>query len=86
MYIGETEDLEKRLSGPRKEIPNWTHYSYFKLPSSVNNFHRQQLETMMIRAFAHVLPNETGLHFADDGDLSEGEPLSLVNKKIDRKG
>lgn len=76
-YIGEADSLIKRLSGDRKEIPNWTHYRFDSLPNGLTRQQRVAIERLMIRSFASFLPN---LKMVDSMSVSD---YTLVNKKID---
>jgi len=76
-YIGEAKKLKTRLTQDRPEIPNWTHFRYSVLPPELSPF-RVQLERMVIRDFASILPSSK-LGF-DSIKISE---CQFKNKKID---
>lgn len=78
-YVGEAKNLKSRLSQYRQEIPNWTHFRYSVLPPELAPF-RLQLERMVIRDFASILPSSK-LGF-DSIKISE---CIFKNKKIDTK-
>ena len=76
-YIGEAKKLKTRLTQDRPEIPNWTHFRYSVLPPELSPF-RVQLERMVIRDFASILPSSK-IGF-DSIKISE---CQFKNKKID---
>ncbi len=77
IYIGETENLAKRRSGESPEIPNWTHYRVDVLPPDFNKEMRLQIERLMIRTLASLIPNSQGIESQKISDFI------LTNKKID---
>lgn len=77
-YIGEAQDLVKRLSQRYPSIPNWDFYRYDVLPTQLQD-HRVAIERMLIRGFAELLENKSGI---------EGKRISdykLANDRIDSK-
>lgn len=77
LYIGESETI-KRILQPRSEIPNWDYFRIDFLPIWISRNQRLELERLMIRSFAAVLPNHRPIKFMN---ISE---YNLANKKIDR--
>tara|TARA_B100001123_G_scaffold106380_1_gene123725 strand:+ start:696 stop:1589 length:894 start_codon:yes stop_codon:yes gene_type:complete len=78
IYVGEARDLRKRLRSRYPSIPNWTHYRYDVLPSDTPDDMRVSIERMVIRSYASLLQNKSGI---DTKDISS---YSLANDKIDR--
>ena len=87
LYIGEAEDLQKRVKADRKvdnhpTIVNWDKYRYGILPSVGNKKkdreNRISIERMLISDLASLLQNDK---IDDTLDISE---YRLVNAKIDR--
>ena len=76
IYIGEAEDLKKRLRTHFK-LNSWTHYRYDKLPNSVNKTKRVALERMVIRSYASMLRNKSDVTSFDISNYH------LENTKID---
>jgi hypothetical protein len=76
-YIGEARDLVKRLLQPHPSIPDWDYFRYDVLPPALDPY-RVALERMLIRDFAAVLSNTTGIGFRDIG------AHALANDKVDR--
>lgn len=78
IYFGEAISLKKRLSGSRPEIPNWTHFRYDVLPSSLSEY-RVDIERMIIRQLASLFENKKNLHLKNTVSS-----FKLMNKKIDK--
>ena len=78
IYVGEARDIRKRLRSRYPSIPNWTHYRYDVLPSNTPDELRVAIERMLIRSYASLLENKSGI---DTKDISG---YSLANDKIDR--
>ena len=78
IYVGEAKDIRKRLRNRYPSIPNWTHYRYDVLPSDTPDDMRVSIERMVIRSYASLLQNKSGI---DTKDISS---YSLANDKIDR--
>jgi len=76
-YVGEAGDLVKRLLQPHPSIPDWDYFRYNVLPSALDS-HRVTLERMLIRDFAAILANTTGVGCRDIGGCS------LTNDRVDR--
>ena len=62
IYVGETgQDLKIRLADKEHYknagIPNWTHYRFEVLPSSIDTKARKEIEDMTIRAYATLFSN-----------------------------
>jgi hypothetical protein len=53
IYVGEAVSLKARLTGPRPEIPEWTHFRYDVLPALLEPF-RVEIELMLISAFMNL--------------------------------
>jgi hypothetical protein len=77
LYVGEAEDLVRRLFGPHPSIPNWNYFRYDVLPPVLDPF-RVALERMLIRAFATVLENKGGIRWIEIGGCT------LANDRVDR--
>jgi len=77
IYVGEARDIRKRLRSRYPSIPNWTHYRYDVLPSDTPDELRVAIERMLIRSYASLLKNKSGI---DTKDISG---YSLANDKID---
>ena len=75
-YIGEADRLVQRFRGEHPSIRNWNFYRYDVLPEALREF-RVQLERMMIRSFAAVLPNNR------DIPMKEISGFRLANDRID---
>ena len=78
IYVGEARDIRKRLRSRYPSIPNWTHYRYDVLGSNTPDELRVAIERMLIRSYASLLKNKSGI---DTKDISG---YSLANDKIDR--
>lgn len=76
-YVGEAQDLVKRLSQSHPSIPDWDYFRYDVLPPVLEPY-RVALERMLIRDFAAVLGNMTGIESRDIGGHA------LTNDKVDR--
>ena len=77
LYVGEAENLIKRLSSGHKTIPGWDYYRYNNLPKSLAP-HRVALERMIIKDYAALLNNKKGI---ESKNISK---YQLVNDKIDK--
>ncbi len=77
IYVGQAEDLIKRLSQLHPTIPNWTYYRYNILPLQFVK-HRELLERMIIRDFAALFKNKKSI------PVFEPSIYTLVNDKIDK--
>jgi hypothetical protein len=75
-YVGEAEDLVKRLLQPHTSIPDWELFRYDVLPHELAPY-RVVLERMMIRDFAAVLKNKRQVPSHEIGDCE------LANDKVD---
>jgi hypothetical protein len=83
LYVGMAENLTKRVTENRPEIPNWTHYRYDVLPYAFDDKIRHAIEKMVIRAMASLLKNQpVNGKSIDSIELSE---YTLVNKQISPK-
>ena len=78
IYIGEAQNLIKRLRQHFKGNTNWEFYRYDKLPDSVNSNVRMNIERMIIRSFASLMKNKAEI---DNFDIST---YYLKNSKIDK--
>lgn len=76
LYIGEAQNLLKRLSQPYPTIKNWDYFKYNVLPDKLAPF-RVVLERMVIRDLACLLKNKRDVHCIS---ISE---YSLANDRID---
>ena len=77
LYIGEADRLVQRLQAGHPLIKNWDFYRYDVLPEELRKF-RLDLERMIIRNFATVLPNKRNIQMKT---ISE---FQLANEKIDQ--
>ena len=77
-YVGEAQDLVKRLSQRYRCIPNWNFYRYDVLPAQLKDF-RVAIERMLIRGFAELLENKSGIECKRISDYK------LANDRIDTK-
>lgn len=77
LYIGEAQNLVKRLSQEYSSIPKWEYFKYNVLPDSLSTF-RVQLERMMIRDFAAILPSKR------DQSCIAISDFRLANDKINK--
>jgi len=81
IYVGETsQDLKTRLSDKQfylnAGIPDWTHYRFEALPSSIDTKARKEIEHLSIRSYASLFSNTKDLK---SFKISE---YKLVNKDI----
>ncbi len=85
-YIGEAQDLLKRVKEGRSEIPGWDYFRYDVLPATYTDRDRLEIERMIIKSFCMLMKqgrrnpaftNKTCEKF----QFSE---YTLVNEKIDR--
>ncbi len=76
LYIGEAKRLVKRLQEKHPTIENWNFYRYDVIPQALGKF-RVDLERMVIRNFATVLPNKRDIKSMAISDFR------LANDKID---
>lgn len=77
-YVGEAQDLVKRLSQRYPSIPNWDFYRYDVLPIQLMD-HRVAIERMLIRGFAEILESKSGIECKRISDYK------LANDRIDTK-
>ena len=77
LYVGEAQDLIKRLGQTYRSIPHWNYYKYNVLPDSLSSF-RVQLERMLIRDLSTMLPSNR------KGDCIAISDYKLANEKIDK--
>lgn len=76
LYIGES-DHNMRLISKRPEIPNWDYFRVDFLPEWMTRGQRLELERLVIRSIAALLPNYKKIHTMAITNYH------LVNKKID---
>jgi len=76
LYVGEAENLLRRIKAGHDLIQGWDFYRYDQLPPMTKT-QRVALERMMIRAFASVLGNMRGIPTLEISDYR------LVNERID---
>jgi hypothetical protein len=76
LYIGEAQDLIRRLSQPYPTIKDWDYFRYSVLPDKLAPY-RVVLERMLIRDFASLLRNKKEVKCISISDYS------LANDKID---
>lgn len=81
IYVGETgQDLKIRLSDKEHYksagIPNWTHYRFEVLPTSIDTKARKEIEDMTIRAYATLFSNTRDINSFKISNYK------LVNRKI----
>ena len=79
LYVGETDDLVRRLSQPYTAIPNWDYFRYDVLP---NEFapSRVLIERMLITDYAYLLRNNR-----KEIKCISISDYKLANEKIDKK-
>ena len=77
IYVGEGEDLIRRLQAGHSMIPNWTHYRYDVLPKGVSKDGRLAIERIVIRSHASLFENKR------DVESIKISGYRLVNRKID---
>ena len=76
LYIGEAQDLIKRLSQPYPTIKDWDYFRYNVLPDKLAPY-RVVLERMLIRDFASLLTNKKDVKCISISDYC------FANDKID---
>jgi hypothetical protein len=76
LYVGEAQDLIRRLSQPYPTIKDWDNFRYNVLPDKLVPY-RVVLERMLIRDFASLLRNKKDVKCISISDYS------LANDKID---
>jgi hypothetical protein len=76
-YMGEAENLVKRLLQPHSSIEGWDFFRYNVLPQALAPY-RVAIERMLIRDFAAILKNKRDIPWYDLGGCC------LANDKIDR--
>ena len=69
IYVGMAENVTKRVTENRPEIPGWTHYRFDTLPTVFDNNTRHAIEKMVIRSVASLLSNKP----------TNGQPISSMN-------
>ena len=77
LYVGEAKDLIARLKQEYPSIPDWDYYRYEALPEELEPY-RVELERMVIRALAALLPNKKNVPSLEISDFR------LANEKIDK--
>ena len=77
IYIGEADDLKRRLKQTYNSIKNWNYYKYSTLGKEFKKKHRVAIERMLIRDFASLLDNKSNIEYKK---ISE---YKLANDKID---
>ncbi len=77
IYIGEADNLVKRLLQPHPSIPNWNFFRYDVLPEGLRPY-RVALERMLIREFAAVLKNKRAVAWREIAGWV------LANDRVDR--
>jgi len=78
LYIGEAEELVKRLNQRYSSIPKWNYYRYDVLPPQLSSY-RVAIERMLIRGFAEILQSKSNIECLKISDYM------LANDKIDVK-
>lgn len=76
-YMGEAENLVKRLLQPHSSIEGWNFFRYNALPRTLAPY-RAAIERMLIRDFAAILKNKRDIPWHDLAGCC------LANDKIDR--
>jgi hypothetical protein len=76
LYVGEAQELVRRLSQPYPTIKDWDYFRYNVLPDKLAPY-RVVLERMLIRDFASLLKNNKDVNCISISDYS------LANDKID---
>jgi len=61
IYIGEANNLVKRLKGNHPTIKDWNYYRYEILPKEITEEQRLTLERMLIRYLASLLKNKANI-------------------------
>jgi len=83
IYVGMAENLTKRVTENRPEIPHWTHYRYDSLPGAFDGKVRHAIEKMVIRSMASLFENNpTNGKRIDSKRISE---YKLVNRQVSQK-
>jgi hypothetical protein len=77
VYLGEADNLVKRLLQPHLSIPEWDFFRYNVLPGTLAPY-RIAIERMIIRDFAAILDNKREIPWPDLAGCC------LANDKIDR--
>jgi hypothetical protein len=77
IYIGEAEDMVKRLMQPHPSIPDWEYFRYNVLPDGLSKY-RVGIERMVIRDFAAICHNKRGCEWRDISGYQ------LANDKVDK--
>jgi hypothetical protein len=77
VYAGVAKDLVKRLAQDHPSIPAWDYFRYDQLPAGLTEY-RENIERMMIRYLASLLPNEQNI------PSFEISTYRLANLRIDR--
>ena len=72
------QKFTKRFNSERHEIPGWDYYRIDKLPVEFNRIMRLDIERLIIRSLAALLPNSQGIKSKKISDYK------IVNKKIDQ--
>jgi hypothetical protein len=76
LYVGEAQDMIKRLFQPYPTIKDWNYFRYSVLPDKLSPY-RVMLERMLIRDLASLLKNKKDVKSISISDYS------LANDKID---
>lgn len=83
LYVGMAENLTKRVTENRPEIPGWTHYRFDTLPTVFDSNTRHAIEKMIIRSVASLLTNNpTSGQKIPTMNISNFE---FVNRQISQK-
>jgi len=83
IYVGMAENLTKRVTENRPEIPQWTHYRYDSLPRAFDEKVRHAIEKMVIRSMASLFENNpTNGKKIDSKRISD---YKLVNRQVSQK-
>jgi len=78
IYIGEAQDLIKRLQQHFKQPHKWEYYRYDKLPNKTSSGMRINIERMLIRSYASMFSNKANIN---NFNISN---YKLKNSKIDK--
>jgi hypothetical protein len=76
IYVGEANNLVKRLTNGHPDITDWDYYKYNVLPPALVDY-RLAIERMTIRDMAALLANKQGIPYIAISNYS------LANRKID---
>jgi hypothetical protein len=76
LYVGEAQDLAKRLNKRYPSIPKWNYYRYDVLPPQLSAY-RVAIERMLIRGYAELLENKGKI------DFKKISSYTLANDKVD---